>query len=232
VLEFLSCFLGPSFEKLLSAKMKGNLKFAFMRLFQFVKLFVDPTRVTLFDYFVRASGIYCRENQKAVDSIIPFVLPLQGQQASEKNAGVARNAAINEGHTSGIFIQVRLRKQYETSASKDEWIEKLRTLKLFREIADSNVPSIALFLELGGDPLSMEPMTFEVVEHEFGCCIYVRTNRLSHIDPELAEADGAFQRRLGSLVDPSDSASIDKSLSHAIRRMFKTQPYGQTTRTK
>jgi hypothetical protein len=230
VLDFLSGLLGPLFLTSISTDLQASLSRAFMRLYSFTKTFVEPTKAMLFEHFIRGSGIFCRENQKAIDAILPA---WNAEEGSDQNRQV-----VSQERTRGILVQVRLRKKYQSPKDKEDWLKSLATLKLLNHSgSDGIAPWVGLFLELGGQadaedvktekpPKKAKTLPFEVVETDFGClAVFMRVNRLSALDPKLAGADTAFQSLLESVIDPADSGNIPKDLRLSIRRMFKTQPY-------
>jgi hypothetical protein len=152
--------------------MKSDLQRGYMRIFQFVKTFVEPSVDMLFENFIRGSGIYCRENQKAVDSIVPIGYPgcpvsrttesaqvkktcpdptLEQCESSDKlpTADPAKRLMFIADKMGAFLIQVKLRKRYETPKQKESWLESIPTLDVLKEISALSNPCIALFLELG-----------------------------------------------------------------------------------
>jgi hypothetical protein len=193
-----------------------------MRLFQFVKTFEEPTAAMLLENFIRGSGIYCRENQEAVDALVPVVY------------ATSKKDVFGVEQTKAILVQARLRKRYQSPKDKEKWLKSVANLDLVKS-ASKDSPWVALFLELGGPedkgdnggqrPKKHRGLPFEIMERDFGYAIFVRMNRLSQIDPSLKNADSAFQRLLESTIDPADSSNIPEEFQPAIRQMFKTQPY-------
>ncbi len=65
--DLLLGLIGPGFADSISTQMKADLNRDYMRLLQFVKIFAEPN----LDMLCKGSGIYCRENQKTIDGIMP-----------------------------------------------------------------------------------------------------------------------------------------------------------------
>ena len=134
------------------------------------------------------------------------------------------------------MFQIRLRKRYESCASKEKWGTKLAELPLLRGQGRQKLPAVAVFLELGkgvskrGEPAEKAARLDRVELAEWpsgsvGLSVFVRGLSVTDIDPDLKEADAAFKRLLESLIDPSDTATVDAGIQPEIRRMFATQPY-------
>ena len=223
--------------------MTAHLNRDYMRPFQFVETFAEPSLDMLFENFIRGSGIYCRENQKAIDGIIPVAYPsadvtmrTEGEASDANNVSGVTNSAkkqvIKVDQLRGLLVQAKLRKKYQTPKDKDSWMQDISTLDILKT-ADRTHPWVALFVEVGGPAESESPrktekpsgLPFEVTETDFDLAIIVRINRLSQIDPEAGDADASFQRLLDSLIDPADCSYIEEAQRSAIRRMFKSQPY-------
>ena len=230
--KFLESLLGPIPWNQVPG-LKDVLSKGLIRVNQFVKTFVEPSAEMLLEYFVRASGIYCRENQKGVDMVISMFFPEEGKDW--------KSACVSKERMAALLIQIRLRKQYMTESTKIDWESKVAELNMFQgststDALSKDLPSVGLLLELRstvGSPavevaskrkrLVQEPV--EIKRTEFGYVLMKKGMSVEDVMPGIPGVEDAFNRLLESSIDPSDTHAVDASEREQIRTMFRVQPY-------
>jgi hypothetical protein len=201
------------------ADLEKSLDGCFVRLNQFVRTYVHPTRTMLVENFIRSTGIVCKENEPTADLLIPMAhLP-------------ATNARITEGIISVIVVQVKLREKFMGAHQIDGWIDEIADLQYLPK----DKPVIAILIEFG-------PRATAYVDGEFVIrkmldrpdSFAILCRRLCPADIFDSEnLDGpintAFLNLLESHVDPSKSLNVEASIRAEIKNMFVGPPYGFST---
>jgi hypothetical protein len=124
VLEFLQNLLGKSFAKIHNREIEILLEGAYVRVNQFVKTFRKVDRSMLSEYFLRASGICCKENQFGVDIVLPIVCLKSVAKEERKQATIDLTSAP----VSCIMLQVKLWKDELRASYINECFAKLLTV--------------------------------------------------------------------------------------------------------
>ena len=227
--NYLSILLGGIDERNLDSNatgLKNDLMRMYVRPYQVVKTFVEPTTKMLYEGFIRGNAIYCRENQKAVDALVPVFLP--------KDNFDPQTEPVFEDRITALAFQVKLRKRYVPESVKAEWEEKLKDLPLVSELQCRGIPQVAVYVELGGSQAKTAPPSVKQIKLEsgpqikktsYGYAVHVKDLSVLSIFPEQITANEVFKRVLESMIDPSDTTKVAVNMHRHIREMFKTQPY-------
>ena len=236
-IQFIKALVGSALYDQLSTEIRTGLESvlsqAFVRVNQFAKTYVELGADTLREFFVRASGVYCKQGQAAVDLAIPLWF---GQESFAEEA------------FSVLLLQLKLRMKSLSPADLQEWHRKLESLPLIREIHPGR-PVVAVCLELGpprGAESAVPNMTTRsgsdkashvadgvstpvVVSDAAGSAssthvlyaLRFRNVSLANVVPEDREAEEAFKRLLESTIDPSTTLNVEKLHRDAMTNVFK-----------
>jgi hypothetical protein len=203
VFDFLTVLLGETaFRALIadSPTAAANFKRGFVRLNQIVRAFKDPTPSMLADFYVRSSGIACKQGFACLDFAFPIFYPC-GEGALTPNDDW-EDKSIDAGKTRVMGWQVKLwnggTKDYEFW----KWVETLPKLNKF--MGSSTLPSVGIYFNLGAEENRLS--FFEAAE---------KTRKRTHEGhPKSLPRDCPFKYAIkadGALVDnlkPGDDETI------------------------
>ena len=234
--DYINALLGDLKSQLAEedvVSLKAVFKTHVVRVNQFVKTFAPPSATMLKEYFLRASAVYCVENQAVIDLAIPAADLLTDDGAYDKKA-------VSDEVMSTIGIQVRLKGAYASSGALSEWVTRLRKLPFLKT---AKKPFLGIFLEFGpssdhfprDQPLPSEPG--EVwYDHVKNChALFIRRLLPGNIfhawdATKKADLDSVFRTLLHSHVDPSQFPNVDSFVRNEICDMFECQPYMSSTK--
>jgi hypothetical protein len=245
-LDFIKKLLGMEFFEALPADVRTGLEQdlanAYVRMNQFVKTFAELRVDTLREYFIRASGVYCKEGQKAVDLAVSLWF----------------GPDFKDSSFSALLMQVKLHSSALNQAELESWFQAVDSLPLLEEIP-AHLPTVAICIELGpgrgaeatvNNFNSRAPRkTATRVEGfmrpeisvqkdgkgptrrpaKFAYALRFRTVSLANVDPGDLQAINAFNRLVESTIDPSNSLNVEFIHRQNIKHVFRTQPYMATS---
>lgn len=249
VLNYLRALLGVQFQQFidsglpLAREMLLDLQHVVIRVNSFVKTFETVSEPMLFEYFLRGSGIACREAQPAADLVTPlYAAAVNGQDVSQETQ--ERSSLVNPGQVYAFQTQIKrwCRLLGETQAR--EAFEKMRCLhtqltpnyvaqkkfpvSLLMELTNRPVEPVSSKTSVEGPALKKAGFAESSVSVTKKDGIYeIRASRLSVVDVEstFSQADASFKRLLESAHDPRKIACIPENFRQLVPSMFDTQPY-------
>lgn len=195
--------------------VEGALKGCYVRLNQFVKTYVHPTRTMLEENFIRSTGIVCKENEPTADLLLPMAVLS------------TEDTLVTESCLSAIVVQVKLRNEFMGTEEIETWISKIAELSCLPK----NDPVVAILLEFSPKTSTSKKENL-VIRRILGRpnAFAIFSRRLCPADIlENEEKDGeisrAFQNLLESHVDPCESRNVEESTRNQIKNMFVGPPY-------
>jgi hypothetical protein len=197
-------------------EVETALEGCFVRLNQFVKTFADPTPEMLVENFFRSTGIACKENCTAADSLIPFV-----RFSEDMNT-------VQEENTSAIVVQAKLRTTFMGDQALRPWIESVRS----RSYLQSDLPVVAILFDFGPRNSGSESGSvhiFRIPRSDNGFAIVCRRPSPSDIFETLnndGKLNAAFGRLLESTINPSETRNVSDHMKDGVLKMFRRQPFG------
>jgi hypothetical protein len=134
VMEFLETMLKSAWDTLdpdLIHRMRTEYQYYFVRPYQYIKLFVKPSRRTLLEFFLRGCCMQCKEGEPVID----FIIPIFVENPDEPY--------LTESRMTAMVVQVKLWREPVPRCTKESWKQNLQRLKNL----SGDFKIVAMFIE-------------------------------------------------------------------------------------